>query len=248
MSHYRHLKFSFNWNNKLDCNYYTTIRLSNSLKWVIGETYEVYLSGRHIHNATIIGKKRAKTNVLIDINSKVIHALKKELGAGAIAMNYDALTFLKTQKFNQQSFIYLDPPYPEPARRTSRPLYEYEMLGAEPHMKLLQLIKGIDANVMISTRQNSLYDRELEHWRKSEFHTTDRGGACVEIIYMNYPKPTYLHEYTYLGDDFNKRTNVKRKVSRFSNRMCELPAYERHLFIQELIANYGSEITHFQNL
>ena len=37
------INFSTNWNNKLDCMAFTTIRLKNSAKYQIGKKYEIHL-------------------------------------------------------------------------------------------------------------------------------------------------------------------------------------------------------------
>lgn len=37
------IKFSYNWNKKLGCNAYTTIRLKNPAKYKVGEQYEIFL-------------------------------------------------------------------------------------------------------------------------------------------------------------------------------------------------------------
>ena len=47
------LKFSYNWNNKLQCDVFTTIRLATG-KYKLNETYEVDLKGVHLCNATVI--------------------------------------------------------------------------------------------------------------------------------------------------------------------------------------------------
>ncbi len=62
---YPPLKFSFNWNNKLDCNVYTTLRLSNDTKYIVGSTHGVYLKGHHHHDAIIVDKKKIR---LKDVN------------------------------------------------------------------------------------------------------------------------------------------------------------------------------------
>ncbi len=33
--------FSQNWNGKLDCNFFTTLRLQNDNKYIVGESYEI---------------------------------------------------------------------------------------------------------------------------------------------------------------------------------------------------------------
>lgn len=47
------LKFSYNWNNKLNCHYYTTIRLS-SPKYHKEQIIDVQLKGQHLHQGKII--------------------------------------------------------------------------------------------------------------------------------------------------------------------------------------------------
>lgn len=47
------IDFSTNWNNKLSCKCYTTIRLASN-KYQLNEEYEVYLQGKKLHNATVV--------------------------------------------------------------------------------------------------------------------------------------------------------------------------------------------------
>ena len=142
-------------------------------------------------------------------------------------------------------FVYLDPPYPTGARRSNRRLYQVEMLSDDDHVQLLSSIRSSKANIMISTRQNDLYEQLLGDWRKAEFATVDRGGATVEVIYMNYPEPAILHQYDYVGLGFSDRQRVKRKVQRFTDKIEDLPRYEKHMFIQQMILNDRTAVQHF---
>jgi len=49
------INFSYNWNNKLDCKYFTSIRKSNRYK--VGERYEVSLKGRPIKVVRCLAQK-----------------------------------------------------------------------------------------------------------------------------------------------------------------------------------------------
>lgn len=63
------ISFSYNWNNKLDCKAFTTLRL-RSTKYVPGTLYDVYLEKKG-SNAIYLGKARCekvKTLMLEDIN------------------------------------------------------------------------------------------------------------------------------------------------------------------------------------
>lgn len=52
------IKFSKNWNNKLDCDYYTTIRVWNPNKYQVNENYEIILNDKIKHVATIVDVKK----------------------------------------------------------------------------------------------------------------------------------------------------------------------------------------------
>jgi len=49
------INFSHNWNNKLDCKYFTSIRRSSRYK--VGERYEVSLKGRPIKVVRCLAQK-----------------------------------------------------------------------------------------------------------------------------------------------------------------------------------------------
>lgn len=61
------IKFSTNWNNKLNCKFYTTLRLVN-YKYQIGKVYQVELKGKTLHKVQIADIKIFGIN---DINSYV---------------------------------------------------------------------------------------------------------------------------------------------------------------------------------
>ena len=61
------IKFSTNWNHKLDCNYFTTIRLYGK-KYSIGKTFEVQLKDNHFCNAVVQDMYVTKLEQLNDFN------------------------------------------------------------------------------------------------------------------------------------------------------------------------------------
>jgi len=56
MEDYVKLKFSTNWNNKLNCDYFTTIRLYSE-KFIVGDTYDIVLKSKHLKFAECRGFK-----------------------------------------------------------------------------------------------------------------------------------------------------------------------------------------------
>lgn len=64
----QNLEFTTNWNNKLNCKSFTTIRLHNPVKYCIGATFKVYLKGVYKGCAKVLDVKRF---TIKDINNYV---------------------------------------------------------------------------------------------------------------------------------------------------------------------------------
>lgn len=197
-------------------------------------------------SAKLFGKKKpAHFNDLVEIDREQCQKLiEYPFGVEMyLVHNVSAFTYLKDRKFGKNHFIYLDPPYIDESRKSQKPLYKYEMLQPDQHKELLTLIKGIDANIMISTRRNRLYDTMLKGWYKKEFLTADRGGAAYEVIYMNYDiSQMELHQYDYIGNGSIDRQRIKRKAQRTLNKIVELPFHERSFILQEIVKKYAAEV------
>lgn len=48
------IPFSQNWNGKLDCDFFTTLRLANNNKYRVGDAYEITLKGIVFCHAKIV--------------------------------------------------------------------------------------------------------------------------------------------------------------------------------------------------
>jgi site-specific DNA-adenine methylase len=150
-------------------------------------------------------KTPALENYVNDLNPVIIEYLSSLSRPNTNITRRDALNYLLYNIWRQDDFVYLDPPYPVDARRSTKNLYNFEMLADGDHVKLLSAARDLKNPVMISTRENPLYAEMLHDWRMEKFLTSDRGGAVYEVIYMNYPKPEFLHEYTFVGNGRTKR-------------------------------------------
>lgn len=199
--------------------------------------YELFLGSGNL----FLNKRPASTNILADIDKNVIDEhLTNNYAPATRLYNCSYKAFLAASQiewYNRNDFFYLDPPYPESARRNGKKYYAHEMLSDAEHLDLLTKCQAIDANIMISTRHNQLYSQVLSSWRMKEFHTMDRGGKCVEVIYMNYPEPEHLHQYDYLGEGFGDRQRIKRKIDRLLNKLDKLPQHEKNALIVSLTKN-----------
>jgi len=51
----------------------------------------------------------------------------------------------------------------------------------------------------------------------------------TEYLWCNYPAPTALHDYRYLGKDFRERERerIKRMTARWVNRLQAMPLLQR---------------------
>jgi hypothetical protein len=49
------IKFTYNWNGKLHCRDFTTIRLYNPNKYIIGQRYNIMLNDRELGDGVIAG-------------------------------------------------------------------------------------------------------------------------------------------------------------------------------------------------
>ena len=73
------INFNENYNNKLNCTYYTTIR-KKSKNYIIGNVYQVKLKNEPLNKSILVGIR------YIDININNINDFYIELDTG---MNYD---------------------------------------------------------------------------------------------------------------------------------------------------------------
>ena len=205
------------------------------------DTYiEPFAGGAAIAQA----KRPAKKNILIDIDLEVVRKLSPIISTEPLPdhweiKNVDAIEWLDWFRFNPKSvdpntFIYLDPPYPMSTRRSERDLYTHEM-SDEQHQQLLAIITQLPCRVMISSYWSEMYSQALEDWYIYNYQSVTRGGTIAnEYLWMNYPEPTRLHDYRYLGENFRERERIKRKAKRWLNRFEGLPILERRAIMREL--------------
>lgn len=146
----------------------------------------------------------------------------------------DALEFLSIYPFQGDEFIYADPPYVRSSRRSTNALYEHEMTD-DDHARLLALLKDIPCNVMISGYDSRLYQEALADWHSYTFEAMTRGNSlATEWLWMNYPEPYALHDYSYLGEDYRERERIKRKKQRWVNGLERLDVLERKAILSAI--------------
>lgn len=97
--------------------------------------------------------------------------------------NTDALTLIERYN-NENTLIYLDPPYLQNLRKKN--MYKCEM-SDEQHIEMLRLIKKSKSKIILSGYDNDLYNSELSDWTTAEKETTAQMGLHrTEKIWMNF--------------------------------------------------------------
>jgi len=189
---------------------------------------ETHLGG----GAIMRHKKPAEINIGIDLDKGVLDAWPKTGQAQLI--HADAINYLATYPFIGDEFVYADPPYLSYTRRSDRAPYKIDY-SEEQHIALLKMLTSIPCNVMISGYCSPLYEQYLSEWRILQFPVRTRSGATAEeFVWMNYPAPVELHDYSYLGETFRERERIRRRIDRWRDRLESLPPLERNALLSAL--------------
>lgn len=203
------------------------------------DTYlELFLGG----GAVLRAKRPARFSIGLDRDPQIVEAWKAVGFPGLTLHCGDALRFLEKYLWTGSEFVYLDPPYPFDVRSYKAKLYRFEM-DEKQHVRLLSIIKTIPARVAISSYWSSMYGDALKDWRTVNFQTVKRSGElATEWVWMNYPEPFELHDYSFLGKGYRERERIRKKERRWERKLKEMPALERYAILTALDAVRGSGV------
>jgi hypothetical protein len=107
------------------------------------------------------------------------------------------------------------------------------------HEGLLALLGSLPCAVMVSGYRSALYDEMLRDWRTTQFQAMTRRGPATEVVWMNYPEPTALHEYTHLGQTFRERERLSRQQARWVKKVAAKPLLEQQALLAGLLEGLG---------
>ena len=204
--------------------------------------HDIYIEAFLGNGAIFRHKKPALlASIGIDLDTAVIKQWKNKFIPGITLINCDAISWLNAfstmapilNKIGVVPLIYLDPPYPKESRKSQRDLYKHEY-SRQDHIQLLKVAGSLKTNVVISSYPNELYEEALKDWSNIEFQSQTRSGTATEKVWYNYPKPTELHDYSYIGDDYRERDRIKGIVCRNVSKFKRLPAEHRNAIIEQL--------------
>lgn len=198
--------------------------------------HDLYIETHLGAGAVMKNKRPARVSIGLDIDAGVCHRWQCYAAGRADLeiINVDAAAFLSYYPFAGFEFIYCDPPYLVETRKTAGRLYAHEY-NRQQHIKLLQTIKSLPCKVMISGYWSKLYDDYLRGWSVRSFEAMTRAGTpATEYVWFNYPAPMRLHDYSYLGRNFRERERIKRKTTRWVDRLKKMPVLEQRALLHAI--------------
>ena len=132
-----------------------------------------------LHNIGIDRDARALGEFECDYRVELIHGC--------------AHRFLSEYAFEGSELLYSDPPYLRHTR-TSKHRYRFDYEEAD-HVELLELLKGVPCQVMVSGYGSALYEERLEGWRRVELQVMNHAGVRTECVWMNFPADRLLRDF-----------------------------------------------------
>lgn len=188
-------------------------------------------------------KRPAAFNVGVEIDAAVRRRQWSRCEIPNFELHTDAIKYLRDlvgelavarerwPEFGDDILVYCDPPYLLSARSQQRSIYKCEFHSDEEHTGLIEILRELPCQVMLSGYASELYDRLLSDWRRVEFTGISRGGPTVEIVWLNFPEPAALHDYRFLGDDHRKRQDIKRQKERWLAKLSKMPSQRRYAML-----------------
>ena len=183
-------------------------------------------------------KAPALKNIGIDIDPQSL--AKFDCNYPVDLVNACAHNFLIDFDYIGTELIYCDPPYLQ-AVRTSQNKYRFEYTEQD-HIALLELIKSLPCQIIISGYPSALYDELLFDWNCIELQAMSRGGPRTEKLWYNY-EIDRVHWANFAGKNFTDRQRIKRKGERWSKKYKALPRAERLAILAAIMEVEHSETT-----
>ena len=192
------------------------------------DTYiETHLGG----GAIMKRKPPALCNIGIDLDPRAIADFECDYLVQRV--NGCAHGFLAEYEYQGTELIYSDPPYLRQTRTSGR-RYRFDY-SEQDHIELLELLKVLPCNIILSGYPSSLYDDLLNEWRSLELQVMNQGGVRTEKLWLNFTVDR-VHWASYAGKNFTDRQRIKRKAVNWGRRYQALPRAERLAVLAAMMA------------
>ena len=144
-----------------------------------------------------------------------------------------AHAFLAAFPFRGTELVYSDPPYLQATRRSDR-RYRHDYTDAD-HVALLELLKDLPCQVMVSGHPSALYETMLSDWRRIALQVTTQARVRTEVVWLNF-EPGRMHWAGHTGRNATDRQRIKRKAARWAEGYRKMPPGERLAVIAAIMA------------
>jgi hypothetical protein len=186
----------------------------------------------HLGGGAIMKRKPpALHNIGIDLNARALARFECDYPVQKI--HGCAHRFLAEYTFNGRELIYCDPPYLKHTRSSAR-RYRFDYEEAD-HIELLELLKALPCQVILSGYPSALYDKQLGDWRPLELQVMNHAGVRTEKLWLNFT-PERLFWARFAGKNFTDRQRIKRKAQSWAGRYQAMPQAERLAVLAAMMA------------
>ena len=198
--------------------------------------HDTYIES-HLGGGAIMQRKpAARRNIGIDRDRRALADFTCEYPVEKITGC--AHRFLAHYHYRGRELIYSDPPYLHHTRSSARRYrFEYE---EHDHIELLELLKSLPCNVMVSGYPSDLYDDLLSGWRSLELQVMNQAGVRTEKLWFNFV-PDRVHWPRYAGKNFTDRQRIKRKAANWGRQYQAMPRAERLAVLSAVMAVEAGE-------
>ena len=197
--------------------------------------HDVYIEPFFGGGAVLLHKRAAAASIALDVDYDVTIPALEWAMPGLTVITGDAISYLQNRRYGQVTFVYADPPYLMSTRKRKSALYKHEFGLEEEHNRLLDVLLSLPCMVAVSGYSSSLYMARLQGWRHISFNSVTRSGAVArEFLWMNYPEPTALHDYRYLGSNFREREKINRQKKRWCMRLKKMSPLQRYALLSSI--------------
>jgi len=186
----------------------------------------------HLGGGAVMRKKPpARKNIAIDLDPLPLKEFSCDYPVQKV--NGCAHQYLSEYDYTGTELIYCDPPYLIETR-TSKRRYRHEY-SKQDHIELLELLKKLPCQIILSGYPSGLYDELLSDWNTLELQAMTWGGPRTEKLWYNY-EPDRTYWASYAGKNFTDRQRIKRKAERWAKTYQALPSAERLALLSALMA------------
>ena len=198
--------------------------------------HDTYIES-HLGGGAIMKRKApALHNVGIDLDARALANFTCDYPVERV--QGCAHRFLANYDYRGRELVYCDPPYLSYTRSSPRRYrFDYE---EQDHVELLELLKQLPCQVMLSGYPSTLYEERLEGWQSLELQVMNQGGVRTEKLWFNFTVDR-VHWARYAGRNFTHRQCVKRKVANWGRRYRALPRAERVAVLAAMLAVEADE-------